>query len=162
MERARPAGLDDLTAIEELATQGIGELRIRRGGDIWSAREARTVPLLDGLRADLERPAEAGALVVGTIDEVVVGYGSMHFAVLHDSRTLAVVDEIYVDPGARGVGVGEAMLDLLIERAEAAGAVGIDSLALPGDRETKNFFESFGLKARAIVVHRALGGGETS
>jgi hypothetical protein len=32
----------------------------------------------------------------------------------------------------------------------------MDSLALPGDRATKNFFESFGLKARAIVVHRSL------
>ena len=47
-------------------------------------------------------------------------------------------------------------MDLLVERARAADAVGIDALALPGDRETKNFFETFGLKARAIVVHRSL------
>ena len=43
-----------------------------------------------------------------------------------------------------------------VAHAQDAGAVGIDSLALPGDRETKNFFETFGLKARAIVVHRSL------
>ena len=40
--------------------------------------------------------------------------------------------------------------------ATAAGAIGVDALALPGDRATKNFFETFGLKARAIVVHLSL------
>lgn len=43
-------------------------------------------------------------------------------------------------------------------RATAAGCLGIDALALPGNRETKNFFEASGLTARAIVVHRSLGG----
>ena len=32
----------------------------------------------------------------------------------------------------------------------------MDSLALPGDRATKNFFETHGLVARAITVHRRL------
>ena len=32
----------------------------------------------------------------------------------------------------------------------------IDALALPGNRAAKNFFERFGLTARAIVVHRSL------
>ncbi|MEZ5207350.1 MAG: hypothetical protein R2690_10330 [Acidimicrobiales bacterium] len=34
------------------------------------------------------------------------------------------------------------------------GAVTVSTPSLPGDRSTKNFFESFGLVARAIVVHR--------
>ena len=40
--------------------------------------------------------------------------------------------------------------------APTQGCFGVDSLALPGDRHTKNFFESFGLVARAIIVHRSL------
>ena len=40
--------------------------------------------------------------------------------------------------------------------ASAAGADGVDSIALPGDRVTKNFFERFGLTARALQVHRRL------
>ena len=47
-------------------------------------------------------------------------------------------------------------MDALIEWCRAQGCFGVDSLALPGDRHTKNFFESFGLVARAIVVHRSL------
>ena len=39
---------------------------------------------------------------------------------------------------------------------EPRAAAGIDGFALPGDRETKNFFERFGLTARAILVHRSL------
>jgi hypothetical protein len=33
-------------------------------------------------------------------------------------------------------------------------------VALPGMRESKNFFERFGLVARAITVHRRLGAPE--
>jgi hypothetical protein len=34
--------------------------------------------------------------------------------------------------------------------------VGIDALALPGNRATKNFFEMLGFTARALVVHKVL------
>ena len=54
------------------------------------------------------------------------------------------------------MGVGEAMMELVLAWCDERGCRGVDSLALPGDRETKNFFERFGLTARAIVVHRAL------
>ena len=45
---------------------------------------------------------------------------------------------------------------MLIAEATARGAVGIEALALPGDRATKNFFEAQGMVARAIIVHRQL------
>jgi hypothetical protein len=32
--------------------------------------------------------------------------------------------------------------------------VGIDAFALPGMRETKNFFEGSGFTARLLVMHR--------
>ena len=59
-------------------------------------------------------------------------------------------------PRARGVGVGYELMRACVEIARRAGCVGIDARALPGDRETKNFFESFGLVARSLVVHSAL------
>jgi hypothetical protein len=48
------------------------------------------------------------------------------------------------------------MMEDLVAWCTAQGCFGVDSLALPGDRHTKNFFESFGLVARAIVVHRSI------
>jgi GNAT superfamily N-acetyltransferase len=82
----------------------------------------------------------------------------LHLEHLADGTTLGVVDDLFVLPDGRGVGVGEAMMDLLLEFCATHGCTGIDAVALPGNRETKNFFETFGLVARAIVVHRDLRG----
>ena len=95
-------------------------------------------------------------VVVGTIDEVCVGYGVVRRRRLDDGRHLATIDDLYTTEGARAVAVGEYMMDLLLDWARTSNCFGVDSLALPGDRHTKNFFESFGLVARAIVVHRSL------
>jgi GNAT superfamily N-acetyltransferase len=63
---------------------------------------------------------------------------------------------VYVDPAARGVGVGEAVMELVLAWCHGHACRAIDSLALPGMRESKNFFERFGLKTRQLIVHRAL------
>lgn len=155
MESARRAGPDDLADVISLAREGQTELRPNRGGAIWAVREARREPIDSDISAAVSG-APGTAAVVGLIDVAVVGYGTMHFETLHDDAVLAVVTDLFVTAEARGVGVGEAMMDLLIEEATAAGAIGIDALALPGDRATKNFFERYGLTARAILVHRSL------
>jgi GNAT superfamily N-acetyltransferase len=155
VERARWAGPDDLPEVLDLAREAVQVMRAQRGGPVWTIREARPEPF----EADLVHALAGSAgrrVAVGLIDDAVVGYATMHPERLHDGSQLAVVTDLYVTPGARGVGVGEALMDLLIDAARADGAVGIDSLALPGDRATKNFFERFGLTARAIVVHRSL------
>ena len=75
---------------------------------------------------------------------------------LRDGSRLGVISDLFTLEGARGVSVGEEVMDALIAWAGEQGCFGVDSVALPGDRHTKNFFESFGLVARAIVVHRSL------
>ena len=112
----------------------------------------RLSPALEEALAD--DPARAA--VVGLVDDVVVGYGLMRAETLHDGAVLAMISDLYVSPRARGIGVGEAMMAELESRARAWGAIGLDGIVLPGDRESKNFFETFGLTARAILVHRSL------
>lgn len=158
MEAARRAVAADVPAIEDLARAAIAEAEAQRGGPVWRQHQGRREPLLERLTDEVGRSDQHGCAVVGLIEEAVVGYGVSHLEPLADGTILSVVDDLYVDPGARGVGIGEAMMDLLVAHATEAGARGIDALALPGDRETKNFFETFGLKARAIVVHRDLQG----
>lgn len=152
---ARVASGDDLAVLARLAQDAVDELRPTRGGDIWSRREGRALPADDELARLLVDP---DALVVaGCVDDTVVGYAVVRREVLRDGTAIAVIDDLYTTAAARGVAVGEAMMDLVVAWATARGCAGIDALALPGNRATKNFFETFGLVARAIVVHRPLG-----
>jgi len=153
---ARTATLEDLPALDVLATAAVEELTPLRGGDVWRRQQARPLPPTDSLRADLDDPASH--VVVGTIDGTAVGYGVVRVDVLRDGSRLGVISDLFTLEGAREVSVGELVMDALIAWAGEQGCFGVDSLALPGDRHTKNFFESFGLVARAIVVHRPLGG----
>jgi ribosomal protein S18 acetylase RimI-like enzyme len=150
VEGVRLATRDDLARIAELAGQAVGELQGQRGGEIWSRREARRQALHD----------LPGSLVLaGTIDDAIVGYAVARLEELADGRLLGVVDDIYVEPEARGVGVGEVLMDRLLAGATDEGCVGLDAIVLPGNRESKNFFERYGMTARAILVHRPLGPG---
>ena len=157
MEAARRATPDDLDRLVALLRQTHEVQGDARGGALWSQREGRPVDDRASLAAALRD--DQRAVVVGTVDDVVIGYGVVHAEPLRSGAVLAVVEDLWVEPDGRGVGVGEAIMDELVAWAEGRGCVGIDALALPGDRATKNFFESFGLKARAIVVHRPLDGG---
>ena len=154
LEGARHAAEADIASVAGLAAQATAELSELRGGRVWSQLEARPDPQLKSLARDLQ--AEDALVVVGTIDDAVVGYGAIRLVKLHDGSTVGRVSDIYVLPDARGVGVGEAMMELLMAWAGRRGCIGVDSLALPGDRNTKNFFETHGLVARAITVHRTL------
>jgi GNAT superfamily N-acetyltransferase len=122
---------------------------------VWALREGRRSAGAADLVARLEDPATL--VVTGSFEDAVAGFATVRKEGLPDGSALAVLDDLYVEPGFRGVGVGEAMMDLVLAWCEAEGCRGIDGLALPGDRATKNFFERFGLTARAILVHRALG-----
>ena len=151
---ARFATEDDLPMLGELATAAIEELTAHRGGAVWRRERARTLPPDESLAADL---ADADArVVVGTIDGVPVGYGVLRIETLRDGSRLGLIPDLFTLEGARGVSVGEEVMNALIDAASDAGCFGVDSLALPGDRHTKNFFESFGLVARGILVHRSL------
>lgn len=153
-EASRPATFDDLPRLAELVAAAVGELQQGRGGEVWARRTARRPPYDDGLR-DAMRAGDH-LVLAGTVDGLVMGYGVAQVEVLADGGRLGVVTDLYTEPGCRELGLGEAMMEALVGWCREQGCFGVDSLALPGDRHTKNFFESFGLVARAIIVHRSL------
>lgn len=154
MESARPAIPGDLDRLVELAELGYAELLPTRGGAIWTQREARERPHDVTLAEAIER--DDHHVVVGCFEGYTAGYGVVRIEPLQDGTDLAVVDDLFVEPSFRAVAIGEAMMNLAVDWATERGCVGIDAVALPGNRDTKNFFETFGLVARAIVVHRSL------
>jgi predicted N-acetyltransferase YhbS len=155
MESARPATSADLDTISAIAEAQRAAIVDQRGGALFLVNEAGAWPHHDRLHALLDAP-DRGLVIAGTYDDVVFGYAVMEYVELLDQTRLARLSDFVVAEEIRGSGIGEAMMNLALEHAKAADCIGIDSVALPGDRSTKNFFESFGLKARLLAVHRSL------
>jgi len=154
MEAAREARHDDVARLAELTRAAIAELTPTRGGAVWKAAEARAEPIEVGLDALISDPD--ALVVVGTIDDVAVGYAVVRVQHLGDGSRLGVIDDIFVEDEARGVGLGETMMNDLIAWSVEHKCFGMDAMALPGHRQTKNFFEESGFTARKLVMYHSL------
>ena len=151
MDAARRATVEDLDPIIDLAQELRAELEPMRGGRLWSVTAAYPGPLHATFSALLKR--DDTCLVVGTIDDSIVGFGACSVAVLRDGTRLGQIVELFVTEEARAVSVGEGILNELVEFCRAEGCAGVDAFALPGHRAAKNFFETAGFTARALVMH---------
>lgn len=154
VESARPATEADLDDLARLWQHAVDELDGQRGGAALAGSLSRSdLPkFLHGALSDPER-----CLMVGLIDEVPVGAGSLR-ADRERREPIGVLELIYVEPNARSVGVAAAMLSLAIERAGEWGMTGLDAPALPGSRTAKSFFETHGMQARLLIMHRPIPG----
>lgn len=148
-EAARPAEAADAERVGELRAAAHEEWATLRGGQLFLSRE---LPVERGTGRD----AGAHSAWVGSFDGYVVGYGMAHIEDLGGGALHGVIDELFVDPPARSVGVGETITRAMTAWFARAGCSGIDAYALPGHRTAKTFFESGGFKARLIVLHRQL------
>lgn len=144
----------DLPVLADLYRRCAAEIAQERGGQHVVASGAFSEPLDEKLASSMARAGDL--LAAGTIDGVVTGVGAAHLAYLADGTPYAVIDVLYVEPGARSIGVGEALLEHIVLWSAAHGCEGLDAPALPGMRESKNFFEAAGLVARLLVMHRRL------
>jgi GNAT superfamily N-acetyltransferase len=154
MEGVRVAKADDAQRCFELAEEFVSGLALRRGGSLllaqsgtstgWISDVARFGQLLD----DPDR-----LVLIGTLDGMVTGLAMGHVEPLPDGRPLGHLDACYVEPDARGVGLGRLLLDGVVGWLSDRKCVGVDGAALPGDREAKNFFEASGFKARLLTMH---------
>jgi GNAT superfamily N-acetyltransferase len=146
---ARHAAVDELALLSHFAELSTADRLNERGGAVLELLDPR--PAIDDARlADRQV-----LLALGLYADVPFGYA--HAAVVDAGGTHIVrLYDVFVEPDARGVGLGEALLTLVFDWAREQRATAIDSIVLPGNREGKNFFERFGLVARAIHVYRAL------
>ncbi len=150
MEAARLATTDDVDAIAVIDAAVRTEKQDQRGGSLYLRREA-VIPA--ATRAEALLQSKTGIVVVGTFDGVPFGYALAEIEELEDGSTIGRIDDLAVVEEARKVGIGAAIMHQLLDHFRSAGCIGADARALPGDRHTKNFFESFGLKARMLTVH---------
>ena len=151
----RPATSDDVGFLSDAHRAGLHAIAEVRGGELDSLLRGRPEPIGATFEAELDDPDFI--VEIGCLDGVPVGYLVLERRLLRDhQRTLAVIRDLWVHPEIRGVGVGSELMTQAYGHGREWEAIGLDSRALPGDRFTKNFFESFGLVVRTIEVFGAL------
>jgi len=138
------------------SAQRLGQLAVAeaRGGPLDTLLRGRQEPIEDSFAADIA--ADDIYVRVGLGDERVLGYGALRIDELANGERIGTMIDLWVHPQARGIGIGAALMRDATATAKHRGCQGIDARALPGDRMTKNFFESFGLVARSIEVHKEI------
>jgi GNAT superfamily N-acetyltransferase len=155
MESARPARQDDMSACAVLLTKALDAARTVRGGPALVGYATSDQVLARWVAAE---PSHA-ALYVGEYDHVVVGLAAATVtsrAYAHEDERSGRIECCYVEEGARGVGVGSALMESLVAWCGAQGCQDVDALALPGDRHSKQRFEAAGFTARLLVLNRRL------
>jgi GNAT superfamily N-acetyltransferase len=141
----RPDDRAELVALEQEARQSLVDAR---GGARWLATHPAEGP--DWRALDEER------VLVADLDGVVVGSLVWSLDPSDQTERVARVESVYVTPGAREVGFGDALLAAAVAAARRAGATLFEGEALPGDRDTKNLYERAGITARSITVSTRL------
>ncbi len=152
MELARPADVGDRQACARLLAQALVSAASMRGGAALVG-DATPVTLLDRWT----RPGDAAHLLVGEFEGAVVGLLGVTVAPPAGGRRSGLIEACYVETGARGVGVGTALMEAGVEWCAAWGCTDVDALALPGDRTTKQRLEAAGFTARLLTLSRRLG-----
>jgi GNAT superfamily N-acetyltransferase len=150
VRRATQADVSELGRLLQVAR---AELEGRKGAWLWERANARWASVDDAVVALVQDPWIA---LVGTIDDVIVGVAIGVIDTLHRDGTVGVVHGLFVESEARSVSVGDELIAGLVEMFRSAGCVGVDAWALPGERDTKNFYEAHGFSARLITVHHSL------
>ena len=103
--------------------------------------------------------ARATTVLLARLDGGIVG---MLILVLFRLPTgmRAWIEDVVVDAGARGRGVGEALTKEALRRARAAGAVTVDLTSRPSRTPAVRLYERLGFERRETGVYRHSGGGE--
>lgn len=109
------------------------------------------VPTPDAVSAIVASPATT--VLVAREDERIAG--TLTLALFHIPTGIrAWIEDVVVDEGARGRGIGEALTHEAIRLAAAAGARTIDLTSRP-DREAANrMYERLGFRRRETNVYR--------
>lgn len=147
MEAVRWAAAPDLARVRELFGQLVAVTASARSFGRFNSAERR-LPASDRLQANL------GQLLVATVDDYVTGFALLGVAA--DDARVGQIQEIYVEPPFRDLGLGELLVDAALEWARHEQCVGIEFSALPGDRAAKNLGERSGFRARQIILYRSL------
>jgi GNAT superfamily N-acetyltransferase len=153
VEGARRAAPEDAARIARLIEAARSDAMGMRGGLQLMADSDGPEPSASTVVSWMTDPMRL--VLAGTFAGAVVGVCAGRIDEGRGKR-VGIVDWCYVEPAARGVGVGTALGEAIVSWFTEENCASVDVRALPGDRSTKQLFESLGFSARLLVLHRRL------
>ena len=135
----------------QLASQALDAAAAMRGG-----ATLRGTATAESLLARWTEEDDAAQLFVGEYEGALVGLAAVSAGAAGEGGR-GLIECCYVEPAARGVGVGTALMEAAVSWCAARGLTEVDALALPGDRPTKQRLEAAGFTARLLTLNRRLG-----
>jgi GNAT superfamily N-acetyltransferase len=126
------------------------------GGGVGSAGSAGDVAGIGEAGSRVGTGAGAAAGPGDSDGTEVVGYGTCRLLELSGGERVGSIEDLYVDPPVRRLGVGRAMAGHMVSWCAERGCIGVDANALPGSRAVKSFFEAGRFTARLLVMHHPL------
>jgi GNAT superfamily N-acetyltransferase len=154
VEDVRVATIDDLPELVRILMDCVESTPSQRAGYLAGFPQ-RYTSAEERLQAACADPSKA--VFVGLLENHPVGVALLVTVDGMPGGLLARVEELFVEPEARELGIGEGLLDACVGWAREHQCAGIEVEALPGARSAKNLAERSGFTARLIVLHRSLG-----
>lgn len=154
MEEVRPATREDLPRLLELFATAREELAGYRGR--WYELDALPEPVAGEFARAMQE--DDSLLLMGTVHGYPVAWlmACLETTLPQAPDPVTGRIRVYVEPEARELGVGEALLDEARPWLLSKGARAADIHVSPGHRAAKNFCEGQGFVARALVMHSRL------
>jgi GNAT superfamily N-acetyltransferase len=107
-----------------------------------------------GFFARFIAPSDDGMLLGAWSDERLVGYACLywHFSSLVPAETV-LMNDLYVDEGARGKGIGRALIEASAAVARERGAHSLEWATAPDNRTAQRLYDSTGAERSTWVEY---------
>jgi ribosomal protein S18 acetylase RimI-like enzyme len=140
----REARLGDLPAIREVAAAANAEFAVPMGDRLFAGYLANVL--------DIESRLRDATVLVAELDDAVVGTITLYADIHAEGMPVRMADgtagirATAVDPGARGRGIGGALVDAAIELAASGGARSVALHTAPAMRDAMRLYERHGFR----------------
>jgi GNAT superfamily N-acetyltransferase len=132
----RPCGIEDFDAVLPLFHQ------------LWLGKPIDSA----ALRTVFERAKQTRLFLCAVVDGQIVGFGSLSTKEnFWQEGILGTVEELVVDEQHRKLGIGQAILNRLLEEAAKLGCRRVELDSSLHRLEAHRFYEKFGFEKRAFL-----------
>lgn len=155
--RVEPATTADLDAVVD-AWVALADTQRAHGSHLAAASNRETIrPLLAHHVVD-------GSLLVARTDNAVVGFTNVGLedGALDSDATRGIVHNLYVEPGARGEGVGSALLDAAEALLRDRGADVIAIEAMADNADARRLYRRRGYDPHRVQFERSVESGDSA